>query len=89
MVERDLNAGLLILEAELGGWLVCLDLYLSSWQGSSPMGAGEVSAAPSPCICKEVGSLGEEVRARGILPGPGSSPASKTEGAPLQASAAH
>lgn len=82
VLDRDLNAGLLIPEAEPGGW--------SAWLEAGPRPRGgrlRFAAAPFPCIYKQAVSLGE-VRARGILSGPASSPESKTEGVPLQASAA-
>lgn len=83
MLDRDLNAGLLILEAEPGGWSAWLEA------GSWPRGCRlRFATAPFPCIYQQAVSLGE-VRARGILSGPGSSPESKTEGVTLQASAAH
>lgn len=63
VVERDLNTGLLILETEPGGWWFAWTPYLSSWQGPSPVGAGEF-CSPFSLHLQGGGSLGEEVRAR-------------------------
>lgn len=88
MVDRDLNAGLLILEAEPGGWSVWLDLYLSSWRGPSPVGAGEACCSPFSLHSQAGGEFGR--RSKGPRHASRARFLSCTQdgSAPLQASAA-